>query len=376
MEKQRIRRNIRTGWIALFMAFLLLSTGWLSAGQRVDATGGGKSETRLEVHYIDVGQGDATLIQSDGHAMLIDAGNNNKGTAIQSYLQKQNVKTLDYVIGTHPDADHIGGLDVILYKLECGKVLLPDYSKDTKTYRDVVDTLKAKSYRAIHPKVGDTYELGDAVFTVTAPAGSKYDSANDYSIAIHLEYGETRFLFVGDAEEKSTEEMLKTNQNLTANVYKVSHHGSRNGTSEEFLKAVNPEYAVISCGEDNSYGHPHAEVMNLLRSKGVDVYRTDEQGTIVAQSDGKKITWNMSPDTSWKSGEPKGTRSDAEPAAESVKKIKSNTSFVLNTNTKKIHLPSCGSMKKMADKNKKKTTKSIDKLEAEGYTTCKNCFAE
>ena len=154
----------------------------------------------MEVHFLDVGQGDATLILSDGHAMLIDAGNNNKGTAVQNYLQKQGVKKLDYVIGTHPDADHIGGLDVVIYKFDCGKVLLPDFGKDTKTYYEVTDTLKAKNYKAVHPKVGERYQLGDASFTITAPNSSKYDSANDYSIAVRLEHGRNHFLFVGDAE--------------------------------------------------------------------------------------------------------------------------------------------------------------------------------
>lgn len=339
-----------------------------------------KNKDSLEVHFLDVGQGDATLILSDGHAMLIDAGNNSKGTAVQSYLQNKGVKKLDYVIGTHPDADHIGGLDVVIYKFDCGKVFLPDFSKDTKTYDEVVDTLKEKNYKAIHPKAGERYQLGDASFTITAPNGSKYDSANDYSIAVRLEHGKNHFLFVGDAEEESEQEMLHSGQKLDADVYKVSHHGSRTGTSEEFLDAVSPKYAVISCGEDNSYGHPHAEVMNLLRREGVKVFRTDEQGTIVAVSDGKKITWNMSPDESWKAGEPKGAHSDAEPAVtvkkKSQKDAKNSTSYILNTNTKKIHLPSCNSVRRMSDKNKEKTSQSIEELKKEGYTPCQNCLGK
>lgn len=370
MQKRAIRNKI----ISIFMAAFLLCIGWMTGLQGAEAAGTESSNSSLEVHYIDVGQGDATLIKSDGHAMLIDAGNNNKGTAVQSYLQKQGIKKLDYVIGTHPDADHIGGLDVIIYKFDCTTVMMPDYSKDTKTYEEVVDTLKAKNYKALHPKTGDTYQLGDASFTVTAPSDRKYDSANDYSIAIRLEHGDNHFLFVGDAEEESEQEMLKTKQKLSADVYKVSHHGSRSGTTEGFLKAVNPQYAVISCGEDNSYGHPHADVMNLLRTEGIKVFRTDEQGTIVAVSDGKKITWNMSPDESWRAGEPKGTRSDAEPAVKNTKEEKNGGSYILNTNTKKVHRPSCSSVKKMADKNKKKTKKSLKELEKEGYTPCQNCM--
>ena len=297
------RRNWKKRILALILPAFLMLFGFASGAQQADTVKAAGGNNRLEVHFMDVGQGDATLIMTDGHAMLIDAGNNGKGTAVQNYLQKQGIKKLDYVIGTHPDADHIGGLDVIIYKFDCGKVLLPDYQKNTKTYDEVEDTLKAKSYRAAHPAAGDTYQLGDAVFTVTAPADKKFDNANDYSIAVRLEYGKNAFLFVGDAEEDSENEMLKSKQDISADVYKVSHHGSKTGTSEEFLEKVDPQYAVISCGEDNSYGHPHAEVLNLLRREGVQVFRTDEQGTIVAVSDGRKITWNMSPDDSWKAGE-------------------------------------------------------------------------
>lgn len=356
------------------MAAILFGSGWLTGMHGVKAAGTEGNSNLLEVHYMDVGQGDATLIKSGGHAMLIDAGNNSKGTAVQNYLQKQGVKKLDYVIGTHPDADHIGGLDVIIYKFDCTNVLLPDFSKDTKTYEEVADTLKAKNYKAVHPKVGDTFRLGDASFTVTAPADRKFSSANDYSIAVRLEHGDNHFLFVGDAEAESEEEMLKTNQKLSSDVYKVSHHGSRTGTTEEFLKAVNPRYAVISCGEDNAYGHPHAEVMNRLRKEGIKVFRTDEQGTIVAVSDGKKITWNMSPDESWKAGEAKGTRSDAEPAVDTHTEEKNKGPYILNTNTKKIHLSSCSSVKRMKDKNKKKTKKTLKQLENEGYTPCQSCI--
>ncbi|MCI6465198.1 MULTISPECIES: ComEC/Rec2 family competence protein [Faecalicatena] len=374
------KKGIRNIFIALFLALLMLGTGCFTGSAEMEVRAAEKNKDSLEVHFLDVGQGDATLILSDGHAMLIDAGNNSKGTAVQSYLQNKGVKKLDYVIGTHPDADHIGGLDVVIYKFDCGKVFLPDFSKDTKTYDEVVDTLKEKNYKAIHPKAGERYQLGDASFTITAPNGSKYDSANDYSIAVRLEHGKNHFLFVGDAEEESEQEMLHSGQKLDADVYKVSHHGSRTGTSEEFLDAVSPKYAVISCGEDNSYGHPHAEVMNLLRREGVKVFRTDEQGTIVAVSDGKKITWNMSPDESWKAGEPKGAHSDAEPAVTVKKKAqkdtKNSTSYILNTNTKKIHLPSCKSVKRMSDKNKEKTSQSIEELKKEGYTPCQNCLGK
>lgn len=255
----------------------------------------------LEVHFIDVGQGDATLILCGEDAMLIDAGENDKGTLVQNYLQAQGVTSLRYMIGTHPDSDHIGGMDVILYKFDCDTVMMPEKEKNTSAYRDVIDTIKNRGYSNTLPIVGDTYELGDATFTILAPAHS-YEDSNNCSIAILLTYGNTRFLFTGDAEEEAEKDILNCGISLRADVYKAGHHGSSTSSSEAFLRAVSPSYAVISCGEDNSYGHPHAEPLNNFRSMGIEVFRTDEQGSIIAISDGKTITWNCSPTESWISG--------------------------------------------------------------------------
>lgn len=187
--------------------------------------------------------------------MLIDGGNNNKGTTVQLYLKKQGVESLDYVIGTHPDADHIGGLDVIVYKYNCDTVIMPDYEKDTKTYQELVDVIHDKNMKITYPVVGEQYALGEAKFTIIAPNSNSYGgNANDYSVAILLEYGKNRFLFTGDAEEASEAEMLTNGIVSQADVYKVAHHGSRSASTQEFLNAVHPKYAVISCGEGNSYG--------------------------------------------------------------------------------------------------------------------------
>ena len=257
-------------------------------------------EGNLEIHFLDVGQGDCSLLLCDGHAMLIDAGNNDKGTKVQNYLQYKGIEEIDYIIGTHPDSDHIGGMDVILYKFDCDTVILPDCDKDTKTYRDVVDTMKTKHYKRTVPKPGKTYTLGSAQITILGPM-EYYKGANNNSVAILIKHGEKRFLFMADAEEEAESDIVKK-WDIKADVYKVGHHGSKTATSKEFFEEVNPEFAVISCGEGNSYGHPHAAVLNRLRKTEVEVFRTDEQGTIVATSDGENITWNMSPSESWKVG--------------------------------------------------------------------------
>ena len=260
----------------------------------------------LEVHFLDVGQGDATLIRCGEAAMLIDAGNNSWGDDVRDYLEYQGIGDLDYVIGTHPDADHIGGLDVVMEAFDCGTVIMPDYEKDTQTYTDVTDVMEEKGYELTLPQVGMVYELGEAAFTIVAPNGEYGDNANDYSVGILLEHGENRFLFTGDAEEDSQADMLDNGIDLSADVLKAAHHGSRTANTEAFLERVNPEYVVISCGEGNSYGHPHAEVLNRLREMGIKVFRTDEEGTVVATSDGAGITFNVPPSESWQAGEPKG----------------------------------------------------------------------
>lgn len=284
-------------WITGIIAAILATVG-VGVGVNENFTGDGNDKSQfvsgeLQVHYIDVGQGDSTLITCGEHAMLIDAGENDKGTEIWSYLISQGVEKLDYVIGTHPDSDHIGGLDVIIYKFECGQIFMPDLSKDTKTYDDVIQTAKNKSYKITQPEVGDKYSLGEAEFTIIAP-NDDYSDANDASIGIFLTFGDTSFVFTGDAEG-AEKDIVSNGIDIDADVYKAGHHGSRTSSCEELLKKVSPEYVVISCGENNSYGHPHAEILNYCIANKIPVYRTDKQGTIVAKSDGKKITFNMSP---------------------------------------------------------------------------------
>ena len=370
------------------------------------STGTPEVTEELEIHFLDVGQGDCTLLLCGGEAMLIDAGDNDQGTKIQSYLQKHNVETLKYVVCTHPDEDHIGGMDVILYKFDCETILMTDEEKDTGTYRDVVDTMENKGYQRTLPEVGQQYFLGDAFFTILAPAELSSDSNNN-SIALLLVHGDNRFLFTGDAEAEEEEEMVDGTISLDADVYKAGHHGSRTSSSEQLLEAVSPAYVIISCGEGNSYGHPHAETMNHLRAMGAQVFRTDEQGSIVLSSDGSEIQWNCSPSDTWQAGEPTGSSaekpSESEPGPsgenqpdsvsashgerqpEGMKSPSGETqpedadgsfgatSYICNTNTKKFHYPDCSSVKQMKEKNKLPVNATRDELINQGYDPCKKC---
>ena len=179
----------------------------LAAEGAAAGTFGEEAAEELEIHFLDVGQGDCTLLFCGGEAMLIDAGDNNQGTRIQNYLQKQDVETLKYVVCTHPDEDHIGGMDVILYKFDCETILMTEEDKDTNTYRDVADTMENRGYERTLPVVGQQYSLGDADFTILAPSGLSGDSNNN-SVSLLLTHGSNRILFTGDAEEEEEEEMM------------------------------------------------------------------------------------------------------------------------------------------------------------------------
>ena len=315
------------------------------------------SDAQMQVQYLDVGQGDATLISCDGHFMLIDAGNNNQGTQVSDYLKQQKISSLDYVIGTHPDADHIGGLDVVIHNYDCVNLFLPTEQKDTVTYRDVLHAIDDKGYQSVTPSVGSTYSLGSAEFTIVGPSGKAADS-NDNSIALILHYGNNSFYFEGDAQEEEESSIMTTGIPIAANVYKIGHHGSDTSTSDRMLEAVQPVYAVISVG-DNDYGHPNAEVLNKLRKKGIQLFRTDEQGTIVATSDGEHITWNCSPTESWKAGEAAGG-STVNTQASDV------TVHITKTGTK-YHLAGCEYLK---DSD---TEISLSEAKAGGYEPCGVC---
>lgn len=258
----------------------------------------------LEVHFLNVGQADCTLIKCDGYTMLIDTGLDDQGTKIQNYLRKQDVERLDYLVLTHPDADHIGSADVIMTKFEIGTIFMSQYEKDTKTYKNLFKLVEENRINYLSPAVGNVYALGSATFQILAP-NRKYDEPNNASIALLITHGENTFLFTGDAEESAEEDMLNNGLSLAADVYHAGHHGSKTSSSEDFLDAVMPRYAVISCGEDNAYGLPDAQVLNSFREREMMVFRTDEQGTILAISDGEKITFNMPPSETWQAGERK-----------------------------------------------------------------------
>lgn len=248
----------------------------------------------LKVHFLDVGQADCILIQSDGKNMLIDAGNNNDRNYVVSYLREQGVERLDYAVGTHAHEDHIGSMDDVILNFEIGELFLPDQTYETQSYTDVLVAAENRELSVTHPKFKETRFLGEARFIFVMPdADREYTDINDSSLGIRISNGKHSFLLCGDSSKELEKEFLDSRIYLHSDVFKVSHHGSSDANSATFLKAVDPDYAVISCGKDNDYGHPHKSILRRLKKLGVEVFRTDRQGTIVFESDGKLMTCNV-----------------------------------------------------------------------------------
>ena len=245
----------------------------------------------MTVHFIDVGQGDSLLAESDGHFLLVDAGENDQGDTVIAYLREAGVTSLDYVIGTHPHSDHIGGLDDVIRAFDVKAVILPPVAHTTKTFEDVLDAVQEKNLALTQPKPGDSYALGDAAFTILAPQADYGDDLNNWSVGIRLACAEGALVACGDAEAQAEEDIAASGLTLSADVLKVGHHGSSTSTSNAFLQAVSPAWAVISCGEGNSYGHPHEETLKKLEDAGVSVLRTDLLGDITAQWGEDGIAW-------------------------------------------------------------------------------------
>ena len=275
---------ILTTILGLF--FIIFSVGCSSNNSNVSVN------NELKVHFIDVGQADSILIQQGSSSMLIDAGNNGDSETVKNYIANQGITKLDYVIGTHPHEDHLGGLDYVIKNFEIGKIYMPKVTSTTKTFTDVVDSIKAKGMQITTPVPGDSFKLGEADCKILAPNSSSYEDLNNYSIVIKVTFGNNSFVFTGDAEALSENEILNKGYDVKADVLKVAHHGSSSSTSDEFLKKVSPKYAIVSCGVNNDYGHPHKETMDKLKNSGIPVYRTDESGTIICTSDGKNISFN------------------------------------------------------------------------------------
>lgn len=312
---------------------------------------------QLVVCFIDCGQGDAILIKTpEGEYMLVDGGKPEEGENISEFLRNQGVKQLAVIVGTHPHSDHIGGLAKIINNFLVEKVYLPRVTHNTTAFEAMLKAIKGKNLKISTARKGVEIPLEGVQARFIAPVGENYEELNNYSAVIKIDYGDVSFVLTGDAEEFSEKEMLVSGEKLKADVLKVGHHGSSSSTSSAFLKAVAPQYAVIMCGADNDYGHPHRETLAALDNVGVKVYRTDLDGTIIMKSDGHNINIDTAA----------GNNQTLKPTSEQ----KQDHIYIGNKKSLKFHRSDCKSLP--YEKNRVYFD-NRDKAIKQGYSPCNKC---
>lgn len=247
-------------------------------------------EGKAYFHFLDVGQGDASLLVSDGKGVVIDTGSASMADSVSQYINEY-VPEVEYMILTHPHEDHMGSAAEVLRQVTVKNIILPDASSDAKFFSRFLDVAEEKHINVVEAVPGDTFTVGEMMLTILAPLADDYDSLNNYSVVTRVDVGETTVLFTGDAEREVEEALLDTYaaSELDCDLFQAGHHGSSTSNTRDFISVLSPLAAVISCGKDNSYGHPHRETISTFEELGVEVFRTDEAGTVVFASDGKSI---------------------------------------------------------------------------------------
>lgn len=338
-------------FLALFVLLSLL-TGCVAQPATPPAS---NPSGTMSVHFIDVGQADCALLESDGQYILIDGGNVADGEDVVAYLLDAGVEELAAVFCSHAHEDHVGGLAAVLEAIPAKAVFAPTRTYSSNCFDKFVYYADQQRLTVEIPTPGSSLSFGAASVTVLGPLKS-YPETNDTSLVMMVQFGNTRFLFTGDMERTAEEDLLDANVDVKADVLKVGHHGSNTSTSYRFLYEVDPDHAVISVGKDNDYGHPHEEPMSRLQDAEVNIYRTDLLGTVVAVSDGEHITF------SW-------NNQDGEPDIPASSPTQNK--YIGNQSSKVVHLPTCSSLP--SEKNRV-YFETYEAAEKEGYHPCSRCL--
>ena len=320
----------------------------------------------MRVHFIDVGQADSTFIElGNGQTMLIDAGLG--GDDVVKYIRELQYSDIDFVVATHPHDDHIGGMATVLDSFDIGKMYMPRQEHTISAFTNMLDVIENKNIELHEAKAGVNITTSGIIkIDILAPFAESYSNLNNCSAVVKLTYGETVMLFTGDAEQVIETQLL--NSDIDADVLKVGHHGAGSSSAPSFIKAVSPEIAVISCGRDNSYGHPDYETLAILNEVGADIYRTDEQGTIQVTADQhKKITVDKKASTVKENAPPTENNGEQEENNDNSVINDNQSEVVYRTNTgKKYHRSGCSYLK-----SKIETT--VSEAQAMGLGPCSSC---
>ena len=306
---------------------------------------------QFQITFLDVGQADCAVVCCDGLYMVIDAGNKGDSDLIYSYLTRNGIDNIEYCLLTHYHEDHIGGAQAVPRAAKVGTLLVNGAEFESQIAQDTTDAFLDAGVPIQTVSAGDELMLGSARIQILGPV-KLYDNTNDTSIVLRIVYGNTAFLFTGDAEVESEHDILDAGFDISCDVLKVGHHGSDSSTSYLWLRQSMPEYAIISVGQDNTYGHPHQEVVSRLEDAGVAIYRTDLLGDIICTSDGRTVTITSHRYT--------GT-------------VEVSKDYVLNTSSMKYHEPGCSSVEDIAENNRKDYTGTAKELQAMGYAPCGRC---
>lgn len=405
--KNRIKKRYLSLILTMMMAFALTACSSSSSTEtkqsnsqdvksNVTVENTSKKETQpsytggeLKVHFLNVGQGLSVLVQSEGQTLIYDGGDRKTSSFVVSYLKEQQVESIDYLVSSHYDSDHMAGLIGCLKAFDVKNVISSDYVHDSQLYTSFVNAVEDKGLQMQHPSVGTTFQFGSASFEILAPSSINPSDSNNNSVAIKVTNGNNSIVLTGDAESPSEAAMCSTGIDLSCDVLVLGHHGSATATSWDFLQATIPEYAVVSCGTDNQYGHPDKDTMDKLQSMGIQVYRTDKQGTITVTSDGTNLTWSTEPCNDYSPGDSndQGTQPatqqsqpteevsqpDPQPTVEQTPVVANtgneNMVWVSETGSKYHRINNCGRMNP-----DKAVQMSQSDAEARGLEPCKKCY--